>query len=80
MKWGSDDLVDKLISDNTARPRPGMDKPDAATVTLIGGVPKTRATSTAPRPKADSDLVLGPAPEADPKPNTTTDLPGSSRA
>ena len=28
MWWQKDDLADKLIANNAARPRPGMDKPD----------------------------------------------------
>ena len=28
MWWSRDDIVDKLIANNTARPIPGMEKPD----------------------------------------------------
>lgn len=34
MWWWKDDLVDKLIGNNAARPRPGMDKPDSERLTL----------------------------------------------
>ena len=47
MTWGHDDLVDKLIANNAARPHPGMDKPDRAVLTLRGGAQKTRATAPA---------------------------------
>lgn len=38
MRWGRDDLVDKLIANNAARSRPGMEKPDVTRLTLIGQV------------------------------------------
>lgn len=34
MWWGKDDLVDKLIGNNAARPLPGMDKPDYKRLTI----------------------------------------------
>lgn len=36
MRWGHDDLVDKLIANNAARPRPGMEKPDVTRLALTG--------------------------------------------
>ena len=47
--WGRDDIVDKLIANNAARPLPGMDKPDAAVLSIRGTVQKTKATPTSPR-------------------------------
>ncbi len=49
MRWGHDKLVDQLIADNAARPRPGMDKPDKTMLAITSGVrlkvvqPKQRA-------------------------------------
>jgi hypothetical protein len=34
-KWQYDSLVDELIAKNTARPRPGMDKPDLAILARV---------------------------------------------
>lgn len=36
MKWYKDDLVDRLIAANTARPRPGMDRADPGILERIG--------------------------------------------
>ena len=46
MKWERDTLVDQLIAKNAARPRPGMDKPDAAMMTLPRKGQKTAATAS----------------------------------
>ena len=46
MKWERDTLVDQLIAKNVARPRPGMDKPDVAMMTLPGKGQKTAATAS----------------------------------
>ena len=46
MRWGQDKLVDQLIADNTARPRPGMDKPDKAMLAITSGVRFEIAQST----------------------------------
>ena len=42
MRWGRDDLVDKLIANNAAKPRPGMDKPDWTRLTMVGSVAEKR--------------------------------------
>lgn len=39
MRWGHDKLVDQLIANNAARPRPGMDKPDKAMLAITSSVP-----------------------------------------
>ncbi len=36
MWWQKDDLADKLIANNAARPIPGMEKPDRERLTLNG--------------------------------------------
>ena len=59
--WGRDDIVDKLIANNAARPVPGMDKPDAAVLAIPGGVPKTRATPTALAADPKQDTPKEPA-------------------
>ena len=38
MWWQEDDLADKLIANNTARPIPGMEKPDMARLGINGAV------------------------------------------
>ena len=45
MWWGKDDIVDKLIGNNAARPRPGMDEPDSERLTIDRYVPPKK-----PRP------------------------------
>ena len=50
MWWGKDDLVDKLIGNNAAHPRPGMDKPDSKRLTIGRYVPGKK-----PRPAEESE-------------------------
>ena len=45
MWWGKDDIVDKLIGSNAARPRPGMDKPDRERLKVVRYTPRKK-----PRP------------------------------
>lgn len=71
MKWTRDDLVDQLIANNAARPRPGMDKPDVAMMTLTGKVQKTAATAKGQT--ADSAPPSALVPSAPSKPNMPTD-------
>lgn len=40
MWWQEDDLADKLIANNAARPIPGMEKPDMARLGSTGAVPR----------------------------------------
>lgn len=71
MSWLQDDLVDRLIAKNAARPRPGMDKPDlkilsipvpgakgqSKPATLPAGSLSAPATSTTPHPDRDAPTV-----------------------
>lgn len=70
MKWERDTLVDQLIAKNVARPRPGMDKPDVAMMTLPGKGQKTAATASIQI--AESAQASAPVPGTPSKRNTPT--------
>ena len=71
MKWKRDTLVDQLIAKNAARPRPGMEKPDAAMLTLPGKAQKTAATASIQ--PAESAQASAPVPGTPSKRDTSTD-------
>ena len=54
MWWQKDDLADQLIANNAARPRPGMEKPDIARLTISGLVSRRK---TAAADKTSTDLA-----------------------
>ena len=61
LRWRyQDDLVDELIAQNAARPRPGMDKPDLEVLARFG---QTKWTETL---MAQQRHHPGPGPSATP--------------
>ncbi len=50
MWWQKDDLADKLIANNAARPRPGMEKPDRERLRI--NAPKTPQRGPGSQPEA----------------------------
>ena len=71
MKWERDTLVDQLIAKNVARPRPGMDKPDAAMMRLPGKGQKMAATASIQA--EESAQTSAPVPGTPSKRDTLTD-------
>ena len=57
MKWGQDKLVDQLIANNAARPRPGMDTPVKEMISLPRRGPQPQSADA--REATDAELDGG---------------------
>ena len=60
MWWLKDDLADRLIAHNAARPRPGMEKPDMRKLAGDGWERRRRERTVESAGSFVEDDVLGP--------------------
>ena len=67
MWWQEDDLADKLIANNAARPIPGMEKPDKARLDSTGTV-RRKTSMPAYEVEGDPDSGRKPVPRATSEP------------
>ena len=58
MWWRKDDLADELIAKNTARPRPGMEKPDMDKLEMSRHPPPKKAVEAIEQGRIGSSLIL----------------------